>query len=470
MPTDLNEPILEGGLRRIPFFNGRVLTAEDLETEQAANAAERRRLGRALGSGVLEGLFVERGPEASSRTVSVGAGRALGPSGQVIELPTDVELSIVSEIDRADTAGTRGRFADCSARDIVITSGTGPYVLFVEPATGTRGRTPRARLSGDGAAAECGAQYRLEGAALRLVPLDPGDAALVPESVRDPIQERRDQVEDTLEEGEAPASTAVSVLRNLWAHVCLGTPGARTEAADLYDALRGAAQGEGAGRLRPVDVLRRNRPSLSGHAVPLGLLYWARDRILFVDNWSVRRRVHRDPFRPASEAPGAHRPPPATDRRRAEGEAALYQFQDHLASLLGADPEPSALERIEALSFFSFLPAAGLVPIRADEADTIRPPFFRGLTYRPPVFLDGRRVGSLLSRSVLHAGLDLSDQEMLWTYRVRENEQPPRGDRVRYLLFTGPALPFQGDPLYDAARWDYSHYGPGINRHPSIGD
>lgn len=460
MPTELNTPITKGGLQHIPFFNGRVLTAEDLKTEQKAHATERYRLGRAVGSGVIEGLFVRSGTEPE--IVRVGQGLALAPSGRVVELPSDVELLVVSEIDREATAGTTGEFDDCSAQEVVVTSGTGAYLLFAEPAAEPRGRTPRMRLGGDGAAGECGAQYRLEGARLRLVHLDASDPTLVPDSVRSTIQTLGESVEDRITNGDSPPRTEVSRLRNLLAHVCLGTPNALAESATLYDILRKGAQREEASQTDPVDVLReRTRAEDVGleDAVPIGLLYWARDRVLFVDVWAVRRRVHRRYAHTSAWSP---------DRRRARGEAAFSQFQAHLGSLIGPTTEPDAIERIEALSFFSFLPSAGVIPIRDTESDAARPPFLRGLTYRSPVFIEGQRVRPLLSASWEYSGIEVSETEMLWTYQVRENEQRPADERVRYVIFTSAYLPYQGDALYDAARWGYSNYGPGINRTPTI--
>lgn len=478
MPTDLNDPILEGGLRRIPFFNGRVLTAEDLQTEQAANATERRRLGRALGTGVLEGLFVERGAGEPPRTVSVGAGRALAPSGRVVDLPVDVELSIVSQVERPGTAGTSGRFADCSSQEVVVTSGTGAYLLVVEPAAEERGRTPRVRL-GDGAAAECAAQFRVEGARLRLLPLELFRFSSSP--LREELRARAQAVSEARQQGEPPSETDVSMLRSLLAHACLGTATTAGGGASLTDAFRG--RGTPALQYGPLDRLRQD-DALSDDAVPLGLLYWVRDRIQFVDVWSVRRRVHHR---------AAQGPPPATDRRRAEAEAAVFQFHDHLDAL---DPPRSAFGGLTAKQYFAYLPPVGVV--EADTAPPIYrrlnltvmrapffgeiepsrsgeptlpplPAFFEGVTVRGPSFLERPRLRPLVDEALRYPALALKPSlppdpgppdeggPLVWLYQLapdarEEAPEPP-------FVFATGYMPFMGEAQFDLARVNRATYG-----------
>ena len=56
--ASLFEPVLTGGIADPHFFNGRVLTAEDLSDLQTASALTRNLRGRAIGSGVVEGLEI----------------------------------------------------------------------------------------------------------------------------------------------------------------------------------------------------------------------------------------------------------------------------------------------------------------------------------------------------------------------------------------------------------------------------
>jgi hypothetical protein len=56
-PHAVQTPITDG-VRFVNFFNGRLLTAEDLRREQDANVVLRDRLGTAVGDGVVRGLRV----------------------------------------------------------------------------------------------------------------------------------------------------------------------------------------------------------------------------------------------------------------------------------------------------------------------------------------------------------------------------------------------------------------------------
>jgi len=52
MPTELMDPVVADGVRLTHFFNGRVLTAEDLRREQDAASERHRGLAGAVGAGV----------------------------------------------------------------------------------------------------------------------------------------------------------------------------------------------------------------------------------------------------------------------------------------------------------------------------------------------------------------------------------------------------------------------------------
>jgi hypothetical protein len=52
----LLESILDQGIRNTNFFNGRILTADDLRTEQDANRQQHEQLGQAIGAGIVNGL------------------------------------------------------------------------------------------------------------------------------------------------------------------------------------------------------------------------------------------------------------------------------------------------------------------------------------------------------------------------------------------------------------------------------
>lgn len=475
----LNTPIVKGGLERIPFFNGRVLTAEDLQTEQDANETERKRLGRALGTGVLEGLFIDRGSGDPPTTVTVESGRALAPSGRVVELPSDIKLSILSEIDRAETAGTKGQFDDCSTERATFTTGSGAYLLVIGQADETQKRVPRARLGSDGGAEECGAKYRVEGARFNLVHLDISNPDLVPTSLRGTVREKARAVKDRIDEGEEPAPNDVSMLRNVLAHICLGTPDSSTETARPHDMLRSAARGEEAAPTDPVAALRAN-DQLAEDSVPLGLLYWAGDRIAFVDAWSVRRRVHRS---------GLQRPTHATDRRRAEAEAAVYQFHNHVNDL---QSQYHQMSQVPAGTLFSYLPPIGIIPpvertyarfpTPAFPQSAVTPPpiigrgpqiesvlpivpeFFTGLTVKGRSFLEPQRMRALVDEMLRYPPLSLKaafppdprrENEpgpLIWLYRLAPNSL--KDDDQQPFIFTSGYAPFLGKAQFNLSRAD----------------
>ncbi|MFB6247924.1 MAG: hypothetical protein ABEL97_05070 [Salinibacter sp.] len=473
MPTDLNDPVTEGGLRHIPFFNGRVLTAEDLQTEQAAHATERRRLGRALGTGVLRGLSVQR---ASDTTVTVQSGQGLAPSGRVVELPRATEVSVLSGIEREETAGTTGAFSDCATREVTVNAGSGAYILVAEPASEPRGRTPRTGLGGDGAArgaaGECGVKHRVEGAKLRLVPFDLGDDALVPPSLADgeapiDVQALSEKIVGARESGTTPPPEPVSLLRNTLAHVCLRTPSAPTAAATLYDTLRrqsqGAARSSGTGADTlgpdsPLDVLRhraRARDEIAelNDAVPLGLLYWAHDRIEFVDVWSVRRRVHR---------PTPKRPVPAIGRRRAESEAAIFQFQDHLVDL-SRRLSFSERVRLSAENGFLYLPPFGTIPNEeGDRTGFDVYSFFDTLSTREYLYVEGTTLRSLVTEATQFDSFRTDTDQLVWRYRVREDVQSGDDQHPSFVVFTSGFVPHAAEPQYNLSRFGYANYGPGV--------
>src|SRR2546421_3082779 len=94
---ELLEPLLQGGIRNTNFFNGRLLSAEDLRTEQTAARRQRAQVGRAVGAGVVAGLEVSRGDASAAASVNVAAGLALNETGQALELPTAMQVALVRE-------------------------------------------------------------------------------------------------------------------------------------------------------------------------------------------------------------------------------------------------------------------------------------------------------------------------------------------------------------------------------------
>lgn len=343
--VDLLAPVLDDGIRLTNFFNGRLLSAEDLRAEQAANRAQHAQLGRGLGAGVVQGLMVRRldPPQPGVPRVRVSAGLAVDRLGQALELPQETEVRLVPAPE-ADLPRDAGAFGDCrrTPTDLVV-SGTGVHLLLLTPASGFQGSAPASglgtqRLPGG----PCGSRWAVEGVSFRLLRLtrlvDFDHGALHAEALlgaTDPAGRSR--------------------LRSLLAHGCLGSaalldrlaapripnpPGWSEEPLGVLDALRAG------GRLGACEV-------------PLALLLLGDAGLQLLDNWAARR--------PLLPVPGGADPdwPLATGARVAAlNVAAFLQFQDQLADLLAAAPGPQ--KTLQADTRFAFLPAAGLLPERLD--------------------------------------------------------------------------------------------------------
>src|SRR5689334_7951386 len=133
--TRLDTPFLDGGIRSTNFFNGRLLSREDMHREQAAERAIHERLGRALGAGVVHGFEVTAqaigGSSITDPVVTVRAGLAVNRHGQTVALDRDVDVSLLkpATAPAAATPGA-GAFGACKpAEEGVYVTGTGVYLL-----------------------------------------------------------------------------------------------------------------------------------------------------------------------------------------------------------------------------------------------------------------------------------------------------------------------------------------------------
>ena len=66
MPSNLLTAIVNDRTRSVNFFNGRLLTGEDLTAEQKSNRVAHSLLGQAVGSGVAYGLEVSESATLST--------------------------------------------------------------------------------------------------------------------------------------------------------------------------------------------------------------------------------------------------------------------------------------------------------------------------------------------------------------------------------------------------------------------
>jgi hypothetical protein len=419
MPLEMLTPIVGDRSRRIHYFNGRVLTAEDLQVEQDAVRLRDQLLGRAVGEGVVEGLVVRRAAD-SLAAVTISAGLALNRDGTPLVLEEDVTVAVLPDSEATEAGDAL--FVPCPEAASASTSvpvGTGVYVLLAAPASLGEGLAPRVGLGDDGVARSCETRFVAEGIQFRLAHLDVDDDRLVPASLA-PLLRKLMALDD-------PPVGERSRLRNLLGHWCLGTLEIGEFAGVHFDGAGLPAEGWSYGPLDRLRALEEGDPDrIAGCELPLALLLWRSDGIALVDRWAVRRR-------PA--------PPPASDpwapqvglRRLAEAEAAFLHFQEHLEELAeeGVDPRGAA-----AAKLFAILPPGGCVPAVEGSAGA----FFEGFDAYPET-LDEALVRQHLFASWLEEPLRLPEE-------LREEERPPlvlhRHDD--YVLFRRATRHVDGEP------------------------
>ncbi|HYE99599.1 MAG TPA: hypothetical protein VEJ18_11845, partial [Planctomycetota bacterium] len=107
----LLRPVFEGGIRSVNFFNGRVLTGEDLSREQEAQRQARRLLGQAAGEGVACGFEISEAPGSStarSPVINVEPGLAVNRAGQTLRLNSRASVGLVWREGTAEGVGFSG--------------------------------------------------------------------------------------------------------------------------------------------------------------------------------------------------------------------------------------------------------------------------------------------------------------------------------------------------------------------------
>src|SRR6476620_150070 len=167
---DLQRPVLDGGIRSINFFNGRLLSARDLTREQTAYREADRRLGQAIGDGVAYGLEVSKTSGASndSPAVTVAAGLAINRRGQTLTLATETDVALVRS---TDSGGSANNFSDCLPLQTgAYVAGAGAYLLTLAPAQSTEGR---AITNGLNQAGSCNTDTIVTAVQFRLIQIDP---------------------------------------------------------------------------------------------------------------------------------------------------------------------------------------------------------------------------------------------------------------------------------------------------------
>lgn len=416
MAVHLDEPVTAGGNSFVHFFNGRLLTGDDLAREQAANDRARRRLGLAAGSGVVAGLEVAPtvGAQPAAPSVTVEAGLAVNALGQALELTTRTDVSLVQQ-PAAPGAAPQVLFRDCTPpQPVTYTTGAGVYLLSIRPADAAQGRAPTSGLGN--ADAGCNIAYSVDTVQFSLLRL-----SLPVDAVASPVQ-----------------------LRNRVAHLMLGTddPARAAFAANPWGS---APQAWGL-----LDDLRAS--CLGGDEVPLALLRWTGgDGLVFVDRWAARRRLTRldETSRWSLLVP---------DRIAADGEASFLQFQDQVDELRSSTPTagspPAALAAADA---FAFLPPAGILPVTGPGSPLgfDSNAFFGAQASRDLAFLDAAQLRALVRESFLHDAIPVDGVEKVQLYAVWENANAVAAGAVTQLVvvFAKQTLRYRGLARYGASFW-----------------
>ena len=416
----LQEPLTDGGIRAVNFFNGRLLSAKDLSREQQARREADARLGLALGEGVAYGLEVDEAGVSSAHApvLRVRAGLALNRLGQTLRLVTDTQIALTR---RFDAVGTDCLFGNCTAiSGGTYIAGAGVYVLTVAPAASSEGRAATNGI--DPTQVRCNSDATVEAVQFRLVVVSGKHYA-----------------------GLDPGS---SQFRNQLAYRCLGAP---ERAQSLVNPWQDDPAAYGL-----IDALRAE--GLDAQDVPLALLFWTAEGLQYIDRWAVRRAL----LRPDARSRFAFI---ARGRRLVEADAMCGQFEDHLADLLAATANPAG---VVATEHFRYLPPFGLVPLQCATARGFNPDtFFAGLEHRPPpgaaqvsAFIDGRLLGALREQALALDPIETTSSEFSWVYQVWQGVKAVRDDLpVQPLaVFASGLLPEPAIARLDLARLDYSNF------------
>lgn len=441
--ADLLEPILGNGILSTNFFNGRVLTAGDMGTEQGAARAHRALLGLAIGDGVVHGLEVSLANDPSgaggspgkpeATVVRVTRGFAIARTGEPVHLSADAVVRLVpaGEERRADA----GLFAQCGLPSATLTN-SGLYVLVVRPASGLTGKAPMVSLDGGGLATRCASAMIVEGATLRLAPLaldassaatQSGAVAALAALVDASIAQVASATGSAKAALELQLDRQLSRLRNLAAHLCLGTDSLAAIAADPFPDALGNSPHASRGA---VDAMRDGN-TLDDCEVPIALLAWTRRGVEFIDWWAVRR-----PVVPVCVARAWV--PFASGRRVAEGLASIWQFQQHIDDLMRSARPSTTLEGLIAHEWFKWLPPAGFLPIlsKTDARGFTPGKFFRDVADPAPTPVGGGWLAALVRDAAILPPINLDRREVVQLYLARENSAPEAGADLRaYVAF-----------------------------------
>jgi len=366
--TDLTGQL--DGLHAPHYFNGRLLTAEDLQADQQAVLTRQAWLGKAAGYGVIEGLMVTKGGPTS---IAITAGIGLNPQGEIIRLPGNIpSLPLTPQATDNQPPPDAGRFIPCNFQSTGSMSSTpaGAYLLTAVPTSHFEGQVAMKAAAGsvmtstsNGSTSStpgCGSKWEVEGLqfkTIRLAGFDPNGSGVTDKN-----------------------------RRNLLAHWCYGSE----HLPDLpLDPFHFNSDFGGLEQVDPAD--------LTPCDLPLAVFYWTGTALSFVDVWSARHRLtHPDILDETQEGAvativeflpligaftfrarrmflsGGVTPPervtqPKTrtwkgimsDKRVAVAQARFLQFQDQIQKFM----DDGTASKIAAADYFRFLPPVSFLPI-----------------------------------------------------------------------------------------------------------
>lgn len=427
----LQQPIINGSLRATNFFNGRLVTGADMTREQTARREAVWRVGKAAGDGIVYGLEVEKDAAAlSTPIVSVSKGLAVNRCGQILCLSQDTTVDLLQRFGAIEQPSKI--FGDCKPLAMgTYAAGFGLYLLVLSPAETSEGSAPTGGLHN--APAACNTDMILETVQFRLLPIDP-----------------------FLSNDVFPSN---KLLRNYIAYKCFGAERAQ---AFFQNPLGSLPSSYGL-----MDEMREK--SLSDSDVPLAIVHWTSGGLQFVEMWAVRRRLtkrnavlarkNRDSG--LSGLLGDHLSELIGDRSLSETEAMLHQFADQIR---GSQPEKNDFREIRAGDYFRYLPPVGMLPLASQNLiagfDLER--FFGSRRLKDIAMLEGEGLRSLFLEALSHEPINLSSDEKIQLYFIRENFQAVQAKQVNQytLVFAKRSIPYCGIARFDAAltKWELSRF------------
>ena len=447
----LLDPILQQGIRHTNFFEGRLLTGEDLRNQQQANREHDRLLGRSIGSGIVEGLELELlqdGLDGSVPTVRIKKGLAINRTGEIIGLPeNDITLALAEP--EKPFQWQEAEFYTCAGAPGVqhLPENAGVYILVMSPTAGYKERAPKSGLGDNGIAKGCGSKFIQEGISFRLVslslpkPQEESDAEITPAVF----------ISQALEDFNFPTKTDVkklSLFRNAIAHYTFSTTELFNSYQDPAAEYYSSNEEDLVSRLYGKSVAN----VLDDCDIPLGLIYWTINGIEFMDQWATRRMLV-DSVRISN--------PGNSSVLDVISEARWRQFQQQINELVLMTEKP---EEMELKDLFRWLPPVGILPLYgsgfSSGFDMERA--FSDVTVLRPIFVEGGEVQKIMRDSVYASPIDLNSKEFIWRYVVRENIQASysmESTRPKpKMIFASPTMSAYGEARYDAKYWSFGNY------------